>query len=105
RRDNPTALDRYFEVIDQTSVNGRPDWDAVDAWYAQQSAEDRAFIDRNTGISGSPLMKLRRKAQAEYYNLPRYRRFTAEEGFAIDALWQEARNLAGSDDRFAMLRA
>lgn len=49
-----TPRDAYFAAIDQnTDPAGEVNWDAVDEWYGQQSPEDQAYIDENTGLGGT----------------------------------------------------
>jgi hypothetical protein len=101
------VLSRYFETIDQATdeATGRVNWEAVDEALATFSQADLDYIDANTGVRDSKLSRLYRTLSREYYDLPRYRGFTADEGRAIDALWQEARNIARSADEVDMNRA
>ncbi len=46
-----------------------------------------------------------RELQESYYDLPRYKGYTADEATNIDALWVEVRNRARSADRGDMLRS
>lgn len=87
-----TPRDRLFRAIDvNTGADGQPDWDKVDAWKAKQSTADQAYIDRNTGLGGTPLERLRSKLSAEYNALPIYRGYTADQGRAIDTLVTDAK--------------
>jgi len=107
RRDPKTPLDFYFKAIEEATNpdTGEVNWTAVDAWRQMLPEEDQAYIERNTGISDTPLGKLLRKMQSEYYSLPRYRGFTSDEAVLLDQLWQEVRNAAGSSDKSKMNRA
>lgn len=94
-RDRDTPLDRYYQMADSLTVNGRVDWDAVDEWVSEQSEADQAYIERNTNIGGStPLTRLYRQTAKErdaYYDLPVYRGYTGDEGRLIDELYERAR--------------
>lgn len=107
RRNPKTPLDFYFKQIEAATdpTTGEVNWTAVDAWREALPEEDQAYIERNTGIGDTPLGKMLRTMQSEYYSLARYRGYTADESVLIDQLWQEARNIAGSTDKSAMNRA
>ncbi len=47
------ALGKYFAVVDQNTTAGLTNWDAVDAYAAQQSPADQQVINAGTGVSGS----------------------------------------------------
>lgn len=102
-----TPRDRYFNAIDQSTdpTTGAVDWGKVDTWLASQPKADQDYIARNLGVSGTPLEKLYRSVTSEYYNLPRYRGFTADEAKQIDDLAQEARNYQRGDSMTAKLAA
>lgn len=103
------ALRRWGEQIRlHTGKDGVVDWNAVDAWERQLPQADRDYIERNTGVNDTPVGRVYRKiaaVQDDYYALPKYRGYTAEEAEAIDALWQKARNGARSAEQRDMLRA
>lgn len=103
--DRDSVMDAYYGQIDAATVDGVTDWDAVDAWLDGQSDADRAEIERNTGLNDTPMQALRRRLSKEYYALPRYRGYSADEAREIDALWQEVRNNARGSDTLYMLRA
>ena len=104
---NRTPNDRYFNAIDQSTdpTTGAVDWGKVDTWLASQPKADQDYIARNLGVSGTPLEKLYRAVTSEYYNLPRYRGFTADEAKQIDDLAQEAKNYQRGDSITAKLSA
>lgn len=91
-----TARDRYYRAIDTLEgPDGRVDWDGVDAWKSSQSRADQDYIDRNTGLGGTPLMQLRRQLSNDYYNLPVYRGLSADEARDINELSTLVGNLEG----------
>lgn len=100
-------LDDYYAAIDEATVNGRVDWNAVDAYKASLPTADLRYINENTGLTQTALTKLRKDLGSQYYALPRYRGFSAEDARDIDALYQDARNMAGSraDNPAVMVRA
>lgn len=104
-RSGDRVLDGYYRAIDDATdpETKQVNWDAVDAWMSGQSPEDQDYIDRNTGLGGTPLVKLYRELTSQYYDLPRYQGFTADQAYEIDAAWTEIRNRAG-DDRRKQLR-
>lgn len=62
---NPDLISRYFKAIDDAAgPDGTVDWDKVDQWRAALDPQDDTFIDDNTGLTGTPLVK-------EYRNLKR----------------------------------
>lgn len=104
------AVGRYFETIkaSENPDTGVPDWDAVDAWVATQNMSDQRFIEENTGLGGTPLTQVYRKlakVKGEYYDLPKYRGYTADQARSIDAVYATVAAEAGSTDDAKMLRA
>lgn len=97
------ALDRYFKAIDDATdpATGEVSWETVDGWVSSQSAADQAYIDRNTGLNGTPLVQLYRKLTREYYGLPKYRGYDADQARKIDALYTAVNNLATGDSKLA----
>lgn len=97
------ALDRYFKAIEDATAadTGEVSWDAVDSWVSSQSEADQAYIERNTGLSGTPLVQLYRKLTREYYGLPKYRGYDADQARKIDELYTAVTNLARGDSRVA----
>lgn len=108
-----TPLDRYYaerERLTDPATNRLTDegWRQLDKWLAQQSPEDRDYIESNRGLGGTPLVRAYRevqKLQDSYYSLPKYRGYTADESVQIDELWQVARNNSRSTEPAAMLAA
>jgi len=100
-------LDGYYAAIDEATVNGRVDWNAVDDYKASLPTADLRYINENTGLTQTALTKLRKEMGSQYYALPRYRGFSAEEARDIDALYQDARNMAGprADNPAVLVRA
>lgn len=101
------VLEAYYQAIDASAKanNGRVDWDAIDVWKSGLSKADQKLIDENTGLNKTPLVKLKSDLQKQYYSLPRYRGYTADQAVAIDDLWQEVRNNARGSDDASMLAA
>jgi hypothetical protein len=97
------TLQRYYDTIDENTENGRVDWDAVREWRSTLSDSKNKLIDENSGLSKTDVEKLRSRVQSEYYELPRYRGYTADQAVAIDELWQEVRNNARSAEAGHML--
>lgn len=92
----PTPRDRYMRAIDSfTDATGTPDWDKVDQWTAAQPKADQEYVDRNTGLAGTPIEKLRRQLSREYYALPTIRGHSADEAFALSDLMAKVNNTAG----------
>ena len=91
------VLDAYHARIDASSAahNGQPMWDEVYAWVDALPETARAHIDANSGLDRTPLAKLQKKVSFEYYEIPQFRGFTAEEGNAINGLLDEVYALAG----------
>jgi len=101
------VLEAYYQQIDASAKanNGRVDWDTIDVWKSGLSKADQKLIDENTGLNKTPLVKLKSDLQKQYYSLPRYRGYTADQAVAIDDLWQEVRNNARGSDDASMLSA
>lgn len=101
------VLESYYQQIDASAKanNGRVDWDTIDVWKSGLSKADQKLIDENTGLNKTPLVKLKSDLQKQYYSLPRYRGYTADQAVAIDDLWQEVRNNARGSDDASMLSA
>ncbi|MCR4339425.1 MAG: hypothetical protein NUW01_06005, partial [Gemmatimonadaceae bacterium] len=106
------AFERYINVIaENEGANGAIDaagWQRIDEWRDQQSREDRAYIDENTGVGRTPMGRVYRavsQVQGRLYDLPKYRGFTPDEAREIDDLWQRVRNEAPDAERANMLRA
>lgn len=97
------ALDRYFKAIEDARdpATGEVSWDAVDGWVSSQSEADQAYIERNTGLYGTPLVQLYRKLSREYYALPKYKGVDADQARKIDELYTAVTNLAKGDSRLA----
>lgn len=53
---------------------------------------------RGFGADDEPLQRLRSKIADEYYDIPRYRGYTAEEGEEIDRLWEHVLAKTGNTD-------
>lgn len=107
--DRDPVLDAYFDMLDATESDGVPDFEARDAYLDGLSSRDRAHIESETGVNATPLERLRKRLAAEYYELPVYRGYDADEGQQIDAFWQEIRNQIttssnASTTRIRMLR-
>lgn len=96
--------DQYFAKMESSKVNGIPDWDVVRTWVAQQTPAFQEQIDANVGLNATPLERLRKQLTNEYYELPTYRRYTVDEGRAIDELWELVRANSRSADDAVMLR-
>ena len=61
---------------------------------------------RGFGADDQPLQKLRSKVAREYYAIPRYVGFTAEQGQEIDRAWDQVLAIAGNtDNRLLKLKA
>lgn len=93
-REDPSA--RYAQAIydatDQTT--GRVDWDAVEEMRAGFTREENRYIDDNTGVWNSPLSRAYREVTQEYFALPAWRGYSAEEGRAINAAYTRITNRA-----------
>lgn len=91
------VLDAYHARIDASSAahNGQPLWDEVYAWVDALPETARAHIETNSGLDRTPLAKLQKKVSSEYYAIPQFRGFTADEGSAINGLLDEVYALAG----------
>ncbi len=91
---NPSL--KYIQTIQQNTnpATGEVNWDAVDAARAQFTDAENAFIDRNTGANDTPLQKLYRDLSTQYYALPKYIGYTAQQANAIDAAYQTVHNYA-----------
>lgn len=100
-------LTHFAQIVQQSTdqSTGRVNWDLVDAAKSQLPASAQEYIDRNTGVNATPLTQTYRKAAQEYYALPRYKGYTADEAQSIDSLWQQARNNARSADDLDILVA
>lgn len=92
---NP-ILDSYYAAIDAANVNGSVDWTKVDAYVAGLSRADQTYIQENTGLTQTPLTRLRKTLQNDYYSLPRYRGYTAAEAGQIDDYYDDILNVVGS---------
>lgn len=104
KKGNP-VLEGYYAAIDDATTNGRVDWDQVSAYRASLSPADDKLISDNSGLNKTPLVALRSKLQSEYYELPRYRGYDADQALEIDNVWQLIRNNARSAEDADMLRA
>lgn len=99
QKDSP--MTRYFDVINgATRPDGTVNWDVVDGAITSMSPEDQAYIQRNTNLDGTPLVKqyndLKRQAAPlakEFFDMPAYRGLTVEEGQQVTQLMQEVRSL------------
>lgn len=87
-------LDQFYQQIDASKVNGEPDMNAVYAWVAEQSPAAQKYIADNTGLSKTPVQKLRTNLLDEYYALPKYHGYSADEATQIDDVLAQARNNA-----------
>ena len=87
---------RFTQTIQRATdaATGRVDWELVDALRSEFSDEENAFIDRNTGVGDTPVSRLYREVSREYYGIPQYAGFTADEGRDINEVWQVVRNMA-----------
>jgi hypothetical protein len=103
--DRNDVLSRYYDAMDAATVNGVFDPEARQEFLDSLSDEDRDYIERNTGLYATPTEKLFKKLAGEYYELPQYRGYTADEARAINDLWQEVRNSARGPDDVYMLRS
>lgn len=106
--DVKTPLDGYYFAIQEATdpETGQVDWSSVDQWLSAQSDADQAYIDRNSGLGNTELVRLYRSATKSYYGLPKYRGYTDDEAYAIDAAYIEVRNAVQSaKDRAGMMRA
>lgn len=106
---DPT-LAAYYQAIDASKVNGRIDWDAVDAYKATLTPEQQAIIDRNSGLNQTPVEKLRSQLSTAYNDLPIYAGYTADEGRKINQLLMAVsnstkRNAKGSATQIQRLQA
>lgn len=68
------ARDRFINALIENTDGEEVDWDALDAWVAQQPPADQKFIEDNTGLYATPLEKERRVVanqleQAGYFDL------------------------------------
>ena len=99
------VLEEYYQRIQDSAAqnNGRVDWDVVGAWRDALPKSKQQVIDQNTGLNKTPLARLRSDLTQEYYSLPRYRGYTADQASQIDDLWQEVRNNSRSTSDAAML--
>ena len=75
---------------------GRLNWDSVDEQRAQFTDTENAFIDRNTGAGDTPVQRLYRDISKDYYDLPQYNGFTAQEGRDINDVLKAVRSLAAA---------
>jgi len=108
-----TPLDRYYAERERLTdpETGRLDdagWQGLDEWLAAQPESDQEYVNDNRGLGGTELVRAYRdvqKLQSQYYELPKYRGYTADEAQTIDALWQEARNNSRSAEPAQMLRS
>ncbi len=106
--DVKTPLDGYYFAIQEATDpdTGQTDWGAVDQWLGSQSASAQEYIDRNSGLGNTDLVRLYRKTTKAYYGLPKYRGYSDDEAYAIDAVYVEVRNTVQSaKDRAGMMRA
>lgn len=101
------ALDRYFVAIEgaRDQATDQVDWDQVNDWREAQPEADQDYIDRNTGLNGTPLAQLYTKLSRQYYQLPRYRGYDARQAKDIDALYTAVNNLAKGDSKLAKVSA
>lgn len=93
--DDPFA--HYSQAIHDATdpTTGRVDWDAVDEIRAASfTQEENRYIDENTGVWSSPLSQAYRDITREYYALPQYRGYSADEARAINSAWQVVNNRA-----------
>lgn len=98
------AYERYLAIID-ASVNpetGQPDWEAVDAGLANLSASDQSEIEKSVGVGQTPLSREYARLSKQYYSLPRYKGYTADQAREIDAGWIEVKN--ASETQLGRLR-
>lgn len=110
--DNPTNWkQRYGNILrTNTTATGTVDWAKVDDAVASLSADDQAHITDNRGAKGTPLQQLRSQISQEYYNLPQYRGYTADQGFKLNEIDNAVKNLSRDrrgqpGDELAQLRA
>jgi hypothetical protein len=102
--------ERYIQILQQAEDDstGAFDFEKMESDLAALSQADRDYIDRNVGLSDTPIAAVFRDVRKTYTQrneLPKYRGFTAEQAQDIDEVWQEVRNNARSADRLDMLRA
>lgn len=103
-----TAVDRYINAINEATdpATKQVDWTAVDTWKAAQPQADLDYIEANTGLNNTPLMKLGKALSAAYYAVPKYAGYNGDQAGAIDDAYIEVRNaVKTSQDRAGMLRA
>lgn len=99
------VLEGYFDAMDAATQDGVLDFELVDSYMEGLSETDRAHITANTGVDQTPIEKLRKRLASEYYALPQYRGYSADEGREINALLIEVSNTSRRDDDLAKLKA
>lgn len=102
------AAQRYYQEINKaTDPNTKvTDWNAVDAWKAQQTTGDLKYISDNTGLNKTPLAKLKSSLANTYYAIPKYRGLTPQESDAVDTVYAAVVNGAGvRHDQASLLRS
>ena len=108
--DNPASggqhpiLDEFYRRIDASKVNGQPNMDQVYAWVDTLSPAAQDYLNKNTGLSRTPLVQLRSQLLDAYYALPKYRGYTPQEASQIDAALAQARNNARHPDQVSVMR-
>lgn len=72
----------------------------------RMSASEIEAAFRGFGADDQPLQKLRSKSAREYYAIPRYQGFSAEQGQEIDRAWEQVLAITGNtDNRLKKLQA
>lgn len=102
-----TPLDRYYQAVSQAKdpQTGAPDWNKVDEWVAQQPQTDQDYIQRNTGLSGSPLQQLARATSQHYYSIPLYPGYSASQGSEISRVVTSVQSYSAAKTDVARLAA
>lgn len=99
--DIKTPLDAFYFTLQQVD-DGVLTQQQADDWKAKLPAEDQKYIDDNTGLGGTALVRLYKSVQAKYYSIPRYLGYTADEGDQMSQLATYARESAGGNQQRAL---
>lgn len=91
-RKGDALLDEYFKRIEDSKVNGVPDFDQVYAWVDSLDPAQQQRITDNTGLNQTPLRKLYRDIADEYYSIPKYSGMSAAEANSASYLRAVARD-------------
>ncbi len=101
QKDNP--LTRYFEIINsEQQSDGTVNWDNVDAKVSALPPDDQAYVSRNTGLDGTPMVlryqQMKKQAapfMKEYMDMPTFLGASVEESQDTTNLLQSARAIQG----------